>query len=99
MWSRNGRELFYFHGASQFAFVNIALRPVFTAGIPVELWRQGSLRAMMHGRDNHRGFDPTADGRFLSLVRATPDADRAASQVHVVLNWFEHLQPRLSAPR
>ena len=77
--------------------MNIVSRPVVTAEVPVHLWDQGPNRALMHGQDPHRGFDPTADGRFLSLVPATPKSDADAIQVHVVLNWFEELEQLLDA--
>ena len=96
VWSRNGREVFFFRGSNQFTFVNVVSRPVVSAGVPVHLWGEGPNRAMMHGRDAHRGFDPTADGTFLSLVPATPKSDADATQVHVILNWFEELEQLLA---
>jgi serine/threonine-protein kinase len=91
-WSRSGRELFFFRGSAEFNFVSIVSRPVLTAEAPVHLWDQGPNRALIHGQDPHRGFDPTADGKFLSLVPATPNPDANATQVHIVLNWFEELE-------
>jgi serine/threonine-protein kinase len=96
-WSRSGSELFFFRGSAEFTLVNIASRSVVTAEAPVHLWDQGPNRALIHGEDAHRGFDPTADGRFLSLVPVTSKPDADETPVHVVLNWFEELDQLFAA--
>ena len=88
-WSRDGRELFYFHGAGIFASVRVHPGPVFTTSAPTDHWPQGPNRAMMSPFRPHRGFDPVADGRFLSLLRTLPRD--APQELKVVVNWFQEL--------
>jgi serine/threonine-protein kinase len=94
-WSPDGRTLFYFHGPGMFSRVEIAARPVFTPGVPKDLWVQAPQRAMFAGSEPHRGYDTMSDGRFLSLVPAAAPA--ASPSVHVVLNWLDELQQRVPA--
>jgi hypothetical protein len=96
-WSRDGRELFYLHGNNVLRVARILLQPAPTAGTLMDLWASGTTRAINLGPDPHRGFDPTNDGKFLSLVPAAQRASSDAAQMHVVLNWFEELKMRLSA--
>jgi serine/threonine protein kinase/Tol biopolymer transport system component len=97
LWSRDGREIFYFHGNGHFAVVNVLPQPGFTTGIPVNLWTEQATKVLMAGTVVHRGLDPTPDG-FLSLIPASQDQFPAATQIQVVLNWFDELKQRVPVP-
>jgi serine/threonine-protein kinase len=87
VWARNG-ELFYRNGNKMMA-VNVKTRPNFNADTP-QLLFEGQYSSFVH----RRNYDVTSDGqRFLMLQSADP----AATQVNVVLNWFEELKQRLPA--
>jgi len=86
-WARNG-ELFYRNGTKIIA-VEIKTQPAFSAGTPRTLF-EGRYSSFVH----RRNYDVTSDGqRFLMLQSADP----AATQINVVLNWFEELKQRLPA--
>lgn len=88
VWARNGKELFYWNGAKMMA-VDITTQPTFSAGTP---------RLLFEGRyERSRGFranyDVTPDGERFVMVRAG-EQEWAATQVNVVLEWFEELKRR-----
>ena len=97
MWSADGRELFYVTGAgiAQFGAVSVTTRPTFTFGNRVPLPRPFVER----GPAFERNHDITRDGkRFLGVVPAGQSSTSgapAASQIQVVLNWFEELKARV----
>jgi hypothetical protein len=93
-WAPDGRSLFYFNGPGMFTQVHITTDAVFNAGVPVNLWRDAREHAMMNGPPPHRGYDPTKDGNFLSLVPASPAAATPPSP-QIVLNWFEEVKARV----
>ena len=73
-WSRDGRELYYFHGPGQLAVVNVIPHPVFTVGAPIELWNEAATKVQivgLGGSGPSRGVDPTDDGKswLLSWAR------------------------------
>ena len=84
---RHVRELFYFHGGSEFGVVKILQNPVPAAGTSTDLWPAGLVPASR--------VEPTEDGKFMTLVRAEQSSARNVAQLHVVLNWFEELEQRL----
>jgi serine/threonine-protein kinase len=93
-WSPDGKELFYLAGvgAGQFVAVSVTTRPTF--GNPVSMPRLFVAR----GPAFERNYDITLDGkRFLGVVAAgqTASGAPAASQIQVVLNWFEELKARV----
>jgi serine/threonine-protein kinase len=82
-WARNGRELFYRNGNKMMA-VDIQTEPSFTAGRP---------RLLFEGQYED-WWDVAADGqRFLMVQSVEPE--QPATQIHVVLNWFEELKRRV----
>jgi Tol biopolymer transport system component len=84
-WARNGRELFYRNG-SKMMVVDIQTEPTFTAGKPRLLF-EGQYGAW---------WDVAPDGqRFLMVQPVEPE--QPATQINVVLNWFEELRRRVPA--
>ncbi len=89
VWAGNGRELFYRNGDRMMA-VEITTEPTFSASTPRLLFEGSFLRSA--------GFpafyDVTPDGqRFVMLQQVGPDS--GATQINVVLNWFEELKQRV----
>jgi hypothetical protein len=89
VWARNGRELFYRNGDKMMA-VDITTQPSITAGSP---------RLLFEGRyefsgNGDSGYDVSLDGqRFLMIQPVEPE--QPATQINVVLNWFEELKRRV----
>jgi Tol biopolymer transport system component len=89
LWSRNGRELFYRNGDKMMA-VEITTQPTFTAGSPRLLF-EGRYEFSPNGV---AGYDVSLDGqRFLMVQPVEPE--QPATQINVVLNWFEELKRRV----
>ena len=89
VWSRNGEELFYRNG-NQMMAVEITTEPSFSAGTPRLLF-EGAFR---RGSVLRADYDVTPDGqRFVMLQQGGPDS--GATQINVVLNWFEELKQRV----
>ena len=93
-WAPDGRSLFYFNGPGILKQVHITSDPVFSAGVPVELWPDAPQHAMRQGPPGHRGYDPMKDGTFLSLIPASTSPETPPSP-NIVLNWFEELNVRV----
>ncbi len=88
-WNSNGRELFYRNGDRMLA-VDIATQPGFTAGKPHVLF-QGSYEPSPGSNPN---YDVDFGGqRFLMLKQI--EQEQSATQINVVLNWFEELKRRV----
>ncbi len=85
----NGRELFYRNGNKMMA-VEVATETAFSAGTPKLLFEGGHERSPVAGAN----YDVTPDGqRFVMIQAGAPDS--AATQINVVLNWFEELKQRV----
>ena len=86
VWPKNGRELFYRNGDKMMA-VEITTQPTFRAGTPTLLFEGQYYHES--GVDT-ANYDVTPDGqRFLMIQLGEPEA---ATQINVVLNWFEELK-------
>jgi serine/threonine-protein kinase len=97
VWGSDGKELFYnvmaSGGSTRIAVVSVSTRPSFTFGNPVQLAIDG-IQAT--GPTQPRNFDIAPDGKtFIAVVSNVTDNDDTASQVQVVLNWFEDLKRRV----
>ncbi len=80
-WARNGRELFYRNGDKMMVVEVSATPSGFSAGRP---------RVLFEGRYENI-FDVAPDGqRFLMIQPVEPE--QPATQINVVLNWFEELK-------
>jgi len=90
-WNRNGKELFYRSGNKMMA-LDVTTQPGFSPGKPRMLfegqyltndWPQvGTL------------YDVSPDGQRFLMVKTTEQAF-AATQINVVLNWFEELKQKV----
>ncbi len=86
VWARNGRELFYRSGNKMMA-VDIQTQPTFSAGKPRLLFEiSPSLLTFSLG-----AFDVTPDGQRFLMVKLS-EQELPATQLTVVLNWFEELK-------
>ena len=89
VWSRNGQELFY-RSADKTMVVDVRTRPAF-----------GSPSLLFEARypvspTGVSGYDVFPDGRrFLRPQQLEPE--QAATQVNVVINWFEDVKRRVPA--
>lgn len=83
-WSGDGKELFYLRGDKMIA-VSIETDP--------ELRSTGSevLFEGKYSTDSRRNYDVSGDGRRFLMVKESEDQP-AATQLIVVLNWFEELK-------
>jgi Tol biopolymer transport system component len=91
MWNPNGRELFYRSGDKMMA-VDITTQPSFSAGKPKVLFA-GQYQPSPNPVPNVN-YDVSPDGqRFLMLKPG--GQDQAATQINVVLNWFEELKQKV----
>ena len=100
MWSPDGAHLFWLR-PGQYASVSISTAPAFTFGTPMP----APWPFVGHGPGTERNVDITSDGvRFIGLIDTTQKSPlaaytaytdagaSAASQIHIVLNWFEELK-------
>jgi Tol biopolymer transport system component len=79
-WARNGRELFYYYGNKMMA-VDIKTEPAFTAGRP---------RMLFEGQ-YVGNYDVSQDSQRFLMVQAV-EPSQPATQINLVLNWFEELK-------
>ena len=92
VWARNGRELFYRNGDKMMA-VAIVAQP-FASGQPKLLF-EGVYGRSINNREAN--YDASPDGQRFLMVKASEQRS-AATQINVVLNWFEELR-RVPAAR
>jgi serine/threonine-protein kinase len=95
VWNPNGRELFY-RGGNRMMAVDVISQPTFSAGRPRMLF-EGEYLAVQFPL-TAAAYDVTADGQRFLMVKET-QAPTAATQINVVLNWFEELKRRVPAGR
>jgi len=67
--------------------VSIATQPAFAAGLP-QLLFEGAFEPTGTGTS---GYDVSPDGRRFLMIQPTAP-ELPATQVHVVINWFEELK-------
>jgi eukaryotic-like serine/threonine-protein kinase len=82
VWSLDGKELIYVPRSGAMEAVTVTTSPTFSFGNPVPINRSFSLSATAFTRM----FDITPGGKFLTVHSGN------ASEIHVVLNWFEELK-------
>jgi hypothetical protein len=88
VWSRDGHELFYLSGDKIMA-VATATQSVFHAAKPEVLFEKHYWTA-----DYLRNYDVSQDGRRFLMIKENEHV-AAATQINVVLNWFEELKQRV----
>ena len=69
--------------------VEITTQPAFSAGTPRLLFED----RYEFGTAGTAAYDVASDGRFLMVQSVEPE--RAATQINIVLNWFEELKQRV----
>ena len=86
LWAKNGRELFYRNGNKMMA-VEVTTQPTFRAGTPTLLFE-----GQYHNDFNWSppNYDVTPDGQRFLMIQ--PGEKEEATQINVVLNWFEELK-------
>jgi serine/threonine-protein kinase len=89
-WNPNGRELFY-RIANKMMAVQIDAQPAFVAGRPTMLF-QGDYLASPFPATGVT-YDVSPDGRRFLMIKDAPTAE--ATQINVVVNWFEELKRRV----
>ena len=89
VWNPNGRELFYRNGDKMMA-VDISTRAGFSAGKPQMLFA-GRYVPTPATTPN---YDVSPDGQRFLMLKAV-EQEQAATQINVVLNWFEELKQKV----
>jgi len=83
LWNPNGRELFYRSGSKMMA-VDVTTSMSFSVG----------TRKMLFEGQGLAGWDVSPDGQRFLMVKPV-EQQQAATQINVVLNWFEELKRRV----
>ncbi len=94
VWSRTGRELFYYIAPDTIMAVPVRLGADVTLGIPQPVVK-GSYAGAIYPT---RHYDASVDGRRFLLLKDAPKpaGQRAeAPEIHLVLNWFEELKAKV----
>ena len=94
-WNRNGRELFYLDPMRHLMAVAVQTMPTFSAGNPARVFDQPYLTP-----NNGRTYDVSPDGQRFLMIKGdrnavSPQAPTPASNMVVVMNWFEELKQRV----
>jgi Tol biopolymer transport system component len=89
LWNRNGRELFYRNGNRMMA-VDVTTQPTFSAGKPTTLFE----RQYRSTNASLPTYDVASDGQRFLMVKQG-EQGTSATQINVVLNWFEELKRRV----
>jgi serine/threonine-protein kinase len=90
IWRANG-EIFYRNGDRMMG-AEIKTQPNLTVGRPRLLFEG---RYLTVGIGATPLYDVTADSQRFLMIRAGEESAVAATQIHVVLNWFEELKKRV----
>ena len=90
-WNRNGRELFYRSG-NKMMVLDVATQPSFSAGKPRVLFEGQYFTSDWPLVST--AYDVSADGQRFLMVKRTEQA-ASATQINVVLNWFEELKQKV----
>jgi Tol biopolymer transport system component len=88
VWAHDG-EIFYRQGNKMMA-VGTETQPAFSAGTPKVLFEGQYVRTLQ----TMPNYDVSRDGQRLLMVKASEQTE-AATQINVVLNWFEELKRRV----
>jgi hypothetical protein len=91
VWSRDGSRLFFRSGDSLMV-ADARLLPEFEASKPRVLFETPFDSAGVL----HAGYDTGPDGTSFVMIRT--EKESTASEIHVILNWFEELKERAGSP-
>ena len=90
VWSRDGRELFFFAHTGELMGVEIGTGPTWTAGSPRQVAPRGYLRGNFAAAST---YDISPDGkRFLMIKRVESTPEDNPLTLVVVQNWLEELK-------
>jgi serine/threonine-protein kinase len=89
-WNLNGRELFYRSGRKMMA-VDVMTRPTFSSGKPKMLF-EGQYQPTQSNQPN---YSVSPDGQRFLMLKPIEQQEQAATQINVVLNWFEELRRKV----
>jgi len=95
-WNPNGRELFFRSGGKMMA-VDVTTQPTFTPGQPKALFDDKYEPDPTGGQ--RPNYDVSRDGQRFLMIKPNEQQGQTATQIHVVLNWFEELKRRVPAAR
>ena len=87
VWNPNGRELFY-RSEDKIMAVDIATQPGFAAGRPRKLFEG---RYVETPNPSTTYYDVSPDGQRFLMIKES-EQNSSATQINVVLNWFEELK-------
>jgi serine/threonine protein kinase/Tol biopolymer transport system component len=98
VWTANGRELLFRGGTA-------TGMPVFSVTIAsLSPFQANAPRALFETKNGEydrtgpiRGWDVSADGRRLLMLRTNLTANKPVTTIHVVLNWIDELNRRVPA--
>ena len=98
LWSRDGKELFYFAATGALMRVNVGRGLAWTASAPTKLF---DPKYIFGGEAFGRSYDIAVDGsRFLMIKTAdSPAQSGSPPAIVVVQHWFDELQRLVPAKR
>jgi Tol biopolymer transport system component len=91
LWNRNGTELFY-RNRRRMMSVAVSTAGGFSPGKPTQLF-EGDYEIVEFPATGV-GYDVSSDGQRFVMVKELPQT-RDATQINVVVNWFEELRRRV----
>jgi serine/threonine-protein kinase len=92
LWARDGKELFYRNG-DKMMVISVQTEPTFKMLAAPRILFQGSYYSGSF--DWASNYDVTPDGQRFVMVK---QAETSATQINVVLNWFEELKRLVPTP-
>jgi Tol biopolymer transport system component len=98
VWAPDGKELMYIPSSAsgELAAVKVSTQGGFTFGAPVTSLARVTANRLV---SEPRAYDILPDGRFIGLIDASEPRENGASEIRVVLNWFEELKARVKPAR
>jgi eukaryotic-like serine/threonine-protein kinase len=90
VWARNGRELFY-REENKMMSVAVTTRSTFSVGTRTLVFAGPYQHSPSLGPAD---YDVSPDGRQFLMIQPSLQ-EPTATQINVVLNWFEELKPRV----
>ena len=95
LWSHDGKELFFVPAPGQLRVVSVTTKPTFTFTDPIALPRGFGVSGPLSPRE----FDMTPQGLIIGGGNPTQAGGGSitASEVRVVVNWFEEVKARAPA--
>jgi Tol biopolymer transport system component len=95
VWSPDGKQLFFIPAPSQFMAVSVTTEPTFAFTQPVAVSRRFGLAPPA----SPRPYDILPDGRIVAVAPAGQSGGPGATEIRVVVNWFEELKAKVPVSR